>query len=66
MQARLGTFLRKHPEESLGGSFAKTIQDPLKPLRENGRLRVNSLLLILTTIIVFAVGFFLFFSFGQP
>ena len=66
MQARLGTFLREHPEESLVGNFANTVQDPLKPLSENGRLRINPLLLILTTIMLFVVGLFLFFSFGQP
>ena len=66
MQARLCTFLREHPEESLCGDFAKTVQDPLKPLSDNGRLRINPLLLILTTIMLFVVGLFLFFSSGQP
>jgi len=66
MQARLSTFLREHPEESVVGNFGKTVQDPLKPLSENGRLRINRLLLILTTIMLFVVGVFLFFSFGQP
>jgi hypothetical protein len=66
MQARLSTFLREHPEESVVGNLAKTVQDPLKPLSENGRLRINRLLLILTTIMLFVVGVFLSFSFGQP
>ena len=66
MQERVSTFLREHPEESLGGNFTKTVQDPLKPLSKNGRLRINPLLLILTAIVLFVVGFFLFFSFGQP
>ena len=65
MQARLSTFLSEHPEESLSGNFAKVVQDPLKPLTENGRLRINPLLLILTAITLFVVGLFLFFSFGQ-
>lgn len=66
MQARLSGFLRAHPEESISGHLVKVVQDPLKPVTKNGRLRVNPLLLILTTIMVFAVAFFLFFSFGQP
>ena len=66
MQARLSTFLRENPEESLAGNFVKTVQDPLKPLTENGRLRINPLLLILMTIMLFVVGLFFFFSFGQP
>ena len=66
MQTRLSTFLREHLEESLSGNFAKSVQDPLKPLTENGRLRINPLLLILMTIMLFVVGLFLFFSFGQP
>lgn len=66
MQTRLSTFLREHLEESLAGNVAKSVQDPLKPLTENGRLRINPLLLILMTIMLFVVGLFLFFSFGQP
>jgi hypothetical protein len=66
MQARLSTFLREHPKESIFGSLVKAVQDPLKPLTENGRLRINPLLLILTTIMLFVVGLFLFFSFDQP
>ena len=66
MQTRLSTFLREHLEESLAGNGARSVQDPLKPLTENGRLRINPLLLILMTIMLFVVGLFLFFSFGQP
>ncbi len=66
MQARLSTFFREHLDESLAGNVAKSVQDPLKPLTENGRLRIDSLLLILMTIMLVVVGLFLFFSFGQP
>ena len=66
MQTRLSTFLREHLEQSLAGNVVKSVQDPLKPLTENGRLRINPLLLILMTIMLFVVGLFLFFSFGQP
>ena len=66
MQARLSNLLREHPEESISGNLLKAVQDPLKPLTENGRMRINPLLLILTTIMLFVIGVFLFFSFGQP
>lgn len=66
MQARLSTFLGEHPDESLAENVARCVQDPLKPLTENGRLRINTFLLILATIMLFVVGAFLFFSFGQP
>ena len=66
MQARLSTFLREHPEESISGNLIRSVQDPLNPLTENGRLRINPFLLILATIMLFVVGLFLFFSFGQP
>ena len=66
MQARTSTFLTEHPGEGLYENFARLVQDPLKPLASNGRLRINPLLLILTAILLFVVGLFLFFSFGQP
>jgi len=66
MQARLSAFLREHPEESISRNLVKAVQDPLKPLTEKGRLRINTFLLVLATIMLFVVGVFLFFSFGQP
>ena len=66
MRRRISTFLRQDPEERLSACLARGIQDPLKPLSGHRRLRVNPLLLILTAITLFAVGVFLFFSFGQP
>jgi len=66
MKARLSTFLSEHPEENLSGNLVKAVQDPLKPLIENGRLRLNPLLLILTAIMLFVGGLFIFFSLGQP
>jgi hypothetical protein len=66
MRERFSTFLREDAEERLSAYLARGIQDPLKPLSGNGRLRVNPLLLILTAITLFSVGVFLFFSFGQP
>jgi hypothetical protein len=66
MRERFSSFLREHPEEQLSAYLARGIQYPPKPLSENGRLRVNPLLLILTAITLFAVGVFLFFSVAQP
>jgi hypothetical protein len=65
VHARLGAFLQKHPEESLFVNLGRLIQDPLNPLSRNGRLRINPRLAILTAIILFAFGLFIFFSFGQ-
>ncbi len=66
MHERLGAFLREDQEECFSGHLARTIQDPLKPLTDCGRMRVNPLLLILTAIALFAACVFLFFSVGQP
>lgn len=66
MQARLSKFFLEHPEERITGNLVKVIQDPLKPLTEDGRLRINTALLILGPIVLFVVGAFLLFSFGQP
>ncbi len=66
MHGRLSAFLSEDPEERLSGHLTRAIEDSLKPLTSNGRLRINPLLLILTAIALFAVGVFLFFSFGQP
>jgi hypothetical protein len=66
MQMRLSGFLREHPEKGLSRNLAKAIQDPLKPITDNGRLRINPLLLILTAIVLFAVVLFLFFTLGEP
>ncbi len=66
MKERLSTFFREDPEECLSEHLARAIQDPLKPLTRNGRLRINPLLAGLAAIALFAVGIFLFFSIGQP
>lgn len=65
MAERLGSFLAADPDDSLSRCLARTIQDPQKPLTSEGRLRVNPLLLILAAVTLFAIGAFLFFSFGQ-
>ena len=66
MAERLTCFLATDPEESLSQSLIRAVQDPLNPVTTEGRVRINPLLLILTTISLFAAGTFLFFSFYQP
>lgn len=66
MGERLTCFLAADPEESLSRGLVRAVQDPLKPLTTEGRLRINPLLLILAAISLFATGTFLFFSFYQP
>jgi hypothetical protein len=66
MSERLACFLAADPEGSLSQSLVRAVQDPLKPLTTEGRLRINPLLLMLVAISFFATGTFLFFSFYQP
>lgn len=65
MAERLRSFLAADSEDSLSRRLARTVQDPLKPLTSEGRLRINPLLLILAAITLFATGTLLFFSFYQ-
>ena len=66
MAERLTCFLAADPEESLSRGVVRAIQDPLKPLTAEGRVRINPLLLILGAISLFAIAIFLFFSFYRP
>ena len=52
------------PEERLFASLLRQIEDPLKPRTENGRIRLNPILLLLALILVLAAVTFLFFSVG--
>jgi len=65
MEERVKSFLGAS-EESLSRWVARTVQDPLKPLTREGRLRINPILLIMVAITLFAIGTFAFFSSGQP
>jgi hypothetical protein len=51
------------------GQFAEAlrrlIEDPLKPQTDKGKLRVNSILVLLAVMALLAGGTFLFFSFVQ-
>jgi len=52
------------PEARLFASLLRQIEDPLRPRTENGRLRLNPILLLLALILMLAAGTFLSFSFG--
>ncbi len=54
----------RDPEARLFASLLRQIEDPLRPLTENGRFRLNPILLLLVVILALAAGTFLFFSFG--
>ncbi len=64
MRERLMEFHAHEPEARLFASLLRQIEDPLRPRDENGRLRLNPILLLLAVILVLATGTFLFFSFG--
>ena len=52
--------------ERLRDSLLRSIEDPLKPKTEAGRLRVHPILVLLASLAVMAAGTFLFFSLVQP
>jgi hypothetical protein len=64
MRECLMEFHAHDPEARLFASLLRQIEDPLRPRDENGRLRLNPILLLLTVILALATGTFLFFSLG--
>jgi len=66
MHERLSIFLAEDPEHRLWAHITRRLEDPLKPRTNNGGLRANPLLLILSSVALVSVGIFLFFSYGQP
>ncbi len=64
MRERLMEYHAHDPEPRLFASLLRQIEDPFRPRDENGRLRLNPILLLLALILVLAAGTFLFFSFG--
>jgi hypothetical protein len=64
MRECLREFYAQDPEERLFATLLQQIEEPLSPRTENGRLRLNPILLLLGVILVLAVGTFLLFSFG--
>ena len=63
---RLRSFHAANNAERLRDSLLRSIEDPLKPKTEAGRLRVNPILVLLVSLAVMAAGTFLFFSLVQP
>ena len=49
-------------EARLGDAFLHWIEDPLNPRTDNGKLRINRILLLLAALAMLAAGTFLFFS----
>jgi hypothetical protein len=64
MRMRLQGFRAQDPEERLLSSLVRLIEDPLRPRTEDGRFRLNPILLLLAAILALAVGTFLVLSFG--
>ena len=62
MHDRLIDCHRQNPREGLGYALWIYIQDPLKPRDEQGRFRVNPILLLLAIVLALVFGAFLFFS----
>lgn len=62
MLARLRQLYAQDEEERLFGNILRRIEDPLRPRNEDGRFRVNPILLLLAVLAALALGVFVFFS----
>jgi len=62
---RLRNFHAADRQESLGDTFLRWIEDPLKPKTSKGNLCVNPILVLLVLMVLLAGGTFLAFSFVQ-
>lgn len=49
-------------QQWIGHGFLRCIEDPLKPQRDNGKLRVNFIVLLLAVMALLAGATFVFFS----
>jgi len=65
MHDRLIDFHMQNPKERFCDALLRLVEDPLKPREEDGRFRVNPILLLLALILALALGTFLLFSFVQ-
>jgi antibiotic biosynthesis monooxygenase (ABM) superfamily enzyme len=66
LRERLQSYLAQEREDTILASLRHWTKDPLKPRNENGRFRLNPVLLLLVVLITFSAGSFLFFSFVHP
>ena len=64
MRECLREFYAQDREARLFATLLRHIEDPLRPRTENGRFRLNPILLLLAVILALAAGTLLFFSFG--
>ncbi len=65
MRDRLRALHAEDPEESVSRSILRLLEYPLKPRTQEGRFRLNPILLLLAALAVLAIGTFLYFSFGK-
>ena len=65
MHDRLIDSYMQSPKERFCDALLRLVEDPLKPRDEDGRLRVNPVLLLLTLVLALALGTFLLLSFVQ-
>ena len=65
MHDRLIDFHLRNTNERIGDVLLMWVEDPLKPRDEHGRLRVNPILLLLSTVFALVFGIFLVFSMVQ-
>jgi hypothetical protein len=62
MHDRLIHCHQQDTREGLGDALLMYIQDPLKPQDEQGRFRVNPILMLLASVLALVFGAFLCFS----
>jgi len=65
MHDRLIDSYLQNPKERFCDALLRLVEDPLKPRNEDGRFRVNPILLLLALVIALALGTFLLLSFVQ-
>ena len=65
MHDRLIDSYMQNPKERFCDALLRLVEDPLKPRDEDGRFRVNPILLLLSLVLALALGTFLLFSFVQ-
>jgi hypothetical protein len=58
-------FHMQNPKERFCDALLRLVEDPLKPRDEQGRFRLNPILLLLALVLALALGTFLLLSFVQ-
>ena len=65
MHDRLIGCYMQIPNERFCDALLRLVENPLKPRDEDGRFRVNPILLLLSLVLALALGTFLLLSFVQ-